>query len=133
MLKLFSEPGEKTVIEGYVAAIDLGTNTARLLIGTCDRSGIKQHLLLRRITRLGGGFSKSQGISVDAQERTLAALQEFAAALRKYKINAIRAVATSAVRDAANGREFCERIRKAAGITLEVIDGETEGLLTLRG
>jgi len=53
------------------AAIDLGTNTARLLIGSCGPESIEQNCILRRITRLGGGFSPETGISPEARDRTL--------------------------------------------------------------
>jgi len=116
-----------------VAAIDLGTNTARLLIGTCERGRILPHVVVRRITRLGGGFSRETGISPEARERTLTALAEFSRELRQHDVLQIRAVATSAVRDAANGAEFCRQVREITGITLEVIDGHSEGQLTLQG
>lgn len=114
-----------------VAAIDLGTNTARLLIA--EREPWRQLFLKRTITRLGGGFTRERGLSDEAQARSLAALEEFAEELKRHRVSRLRAVATSAVRDAANGREFCERVRKETGIELEVIDGSEEAILTLRG
>ncbi|HTY20609.1 MAG TPA: exopolyphosphatase, partial [Geobacteraceae bacterium] len=110
------------------AAIDLGTNTARLLIGiTDDKRDIRPVLLLRRITRLGGGFSREWGISAEAMERSLAAMREFAGEISRHGASRVRAVATSAVRDAVNGRVFCDMIRRESGIELEVIDGKSEG------
>ena len=114
-----------------VAAIDLGTNTARLLIA--DRDPYRQILLCRSITRLGGGFTRERGLSAEAQQRSLAALREFAGEISRHGAARVRAVATSAVRDALNGRQFCERVRSETGITLEVIDGAEEAALTLRG
>lgn len=115
------------------AAIDLGTNTARLLIGAERDGHIDRHCLDRRITRLGGGFSKETGISREAAQRTVAALQEFSVTLKKFPVTGLRAVATSAVRDAANRYEFCREVKEASGIELEVISGEEEGRLTLTG
>ena len=114
-----------------VAAIDLGTNTARLLIATHDP--FRQILLQRRVTRLGGGFSRESGLSPEAVERSLAALAEFAAEISRHRVARVRAVATSAVRDAKNGRAFCELVRAETGIKLEIIDGTEEALLTLAG
>ncbi|MBI1922449.1 MAG: exopolyphosphatase [Geobacter sp.] len=114
------------------AAIDLGTNTVRLLIGTVDEQGVHPALLKREITRLGGGFRKNSGISREACERTIAALRLFADEIGKREVTRVRAVATSAVRDAANGNEFVAEVLERTGIRLEVIDGEEEGLLTLR-
>lgn len=116
-----------------VAAIDLGTNTVRLLIGSLVDGEISQTLIVRRITRLGGGFTRKLGISSDAWERTLASLREFAQRIAEQGVTRVRAVATSAVRDAVNGPAFCKQVFDKTGIELEVIDGETEGLLTLKG
>jgi exopolyphosphatase / guanosine-5'-triphosphate,3'-diphosphate pyrophosphatase len=116
------------------AAIDLGTNTARLLIGYMDDARrITPIVYLRKVTRLGGGFTKERGIATEASERTVLALCEFAAEIKRHNVVQVRAVATSAVRDAANGKQFCDMILKESGIKLDVIDGETEGILTLRG
>ncbi|ABQ26325.1 Ppx/GppA phosphatase family protein [Geotalea uraniireducens] len=116
------------------AAIDLGTNTARLLIGGIgDNDSFIPVLLKRHITRLGGGFSQNAGISSEAAERSIEALRDFAGEIRLHGVNNVRAVATSAVRDAVNGNIFCERVFRETGIKLEVIDGEKEALFTLRG
>jgi exopolyphosphatase/guanosine-5'-triphosphate,3'-diphosphate pyrophosphatase len=115
------------------ASIDLGTNTARLLIGSeCDGRVVRSHIT-RRITRLGGGFSKETGISPEAAARTVGALKDFAAALKEFQVTQLRAVATSAVRDAVNRDEFCREVKTETGIQLEVISGEEEGRLTLLG
>ena len=118
-----------------LAAIDLGTNTARLLIARSSASGggFDTVLLRREITRLGGGFSREHGISPEARERTLAALSAFAEEIRLHEVGTLRAVATSAVRDAANGAAFSREVLDRTGIHLEVIDGHEEGVLTLRG
>lgn len=116
-----------------VASIDLGTNTARLLIGRTERGRIEHQLVKRHITRLGGGFTRETGISPEAWGRSLAALADFAKEMRRAGVARVRAVATSAVRDAANGASFCAEVVARTGISLEVIDGEEEGLLTLEG
>jgi len=116
-----------------IAAIDLGTNTARLLIGSCENGAISRHHLSRRITRLGGGFTVESGISREAAARTLSAMIDFAATLQKFNVSRLKAVATSAVRDAANRESFCRDVQAAAGIELDVIPGDVEGALTLRG
>lgn len=120
-------------MSNYRAAIDLGTNTARLLLGSTDTGRIERHHVSRRITRLGGGFSREKGISREAADRTVAAMKDFAATIAEFKVTALRAVATSAVRDAVNREAFCREVRTASGIDLEVISGETEGRLTLLG
>ncbi len=116
------------------ASIDLGTNSARLFIGTVDScSGISPLFVKREITRLGGGFSKEEGLSPEARRRSLAVLRDFADDIKRYEVKKIRAVATSAVRDAVNGRLFVEEVLQQTGLHLEIIDGREEGFLTLRG
>lgn len=114
-----------------IAAIDLGTNTARLLIAS--RGPYRQILLKRTITRLGGGFTREHGLSEEAQLRSVTALKEFAQEISRNGVVRLRAVATSAVRDACNGGEFVARVLAETGIALEVIDGTEEADLTLRG
>jgi len=116
------------------ASIDLGTNSARLLIGSVDsRSVIRPLFVKREITRLGGGFSKEKGLSPEARRRSLAVLRDFADDIQRHEVKKVRAVATSAVRDAMNGRHFIEEVLQQTGLHLEIIDGREEGLLTLRG
>jgi len=111
-----------------LAAIDLGTNTARLLIGFISDGKVMRTHVLRRITRLGGGFTKSSGISLEARQRTIAAMQEFAASIAVFKPVRLKAVATSAVRDAANGREFVVKCWKRPAFNskslMEMMKGE---------
>lgn len=118
---------------GMVASIDLGTNTARLLIGTAENGRVERHFISRKITRLGGGFTRERGISDEAALRSITALQDFARAIAEHKVERVRAVATSAVRDAVNRTDFCSMVKAASGIELEVITGELEAELTLGG
>jgi len=116
------------------AAIDLGTNSARLLIAAPQGAGDLETLVLKRvITRLGGGFTRERGISAAARDRTLSALHDFAREIERAGASRVRAVATSAVRDAVNGREFIDRVAAETGIRFEIIDGREEALLTLKG
>lgn len=115
------------------AAIDFGTNTARLLIGKFKSESLSTLRVEREIVRLGGGFSDSEGLSAGAQQRGLACLNRFAAIMQEYGVKHVRASATSAVRDAVNGRSFVDRVMQETGIQLTVIDGDLEGRLTLNG
>lgn len=117
-----------------LAAIDFGTNTARLLIADRLEGGVFEHVhLLREVVRMGGGFSREQGLSPEAIQRGLACLSRFAELIREHDVATVRAVATSAVRDAVNGADFVNEVRQETGIELEVIDGVLEGNLTLAG
>lgn len=117
-----------------VAAIDFGTNTARLLVADRHPDGSFELVRIEReIVRMGGGFSREEGLSAEAIERGSRCLERFAGILESCGVTAPRAVATSAVRDAANGRNFVDMIHRRTGIGLTVIDGEQEGALTLTG
>lgn len=116
------------------ASIDFGTNTARLLIAGVDVAGNLEHILIEReITRMGGGFCAETGLAPEAIERGLACLDRFAEVIKAHDVQDVRAVATSAVRDAVNGPDFVELVRQKTGINLDIIDGMKEGMLTLAG
>jgi len=90
-----------------IAAIDFGTNTARLLIADRYPDGrFEQVSLMRAIVRLGGGFCRQQGLADDAMQRALSCLRDFRDEISRLGVQAVRAVATSAVRDAVNGPAF---------------------------
>lgn len=121
-------------IRKRIAAIDLGTNTARLLIADCQPNGrFEQVALIRAIVRLGGGFCRAQGLADDAMQRAMDCLRRFSAEIARLNVQVVRAVATSAVRDAANGPAFVAQVVQETGIHLRVIDGQTEGAITLQG
>lgn len=118
-----------------IAAIDFGTNTARLLIAeknSVTNTFVPLHLE-RQIVRMGGGFSHKIGLSKEAIERGIDCLQLFSKIMSSYSIDTVRAVATSAVRDAVNGQDFLNMILEKTGIKLAIIDGNKEGELTLQG
>jgi len=117
----------------YCAAIDFGTNTARLLIAERLPAGIRTVHVEREIVRLGGGFTDEFGLSADAWERGLACLQRFSEIISAHGVKTVRASATSAVRDAVNGCLFVEEVERRTGIKLVVIDGNEEARLTLDG
>lgn len=120
-------------MDEYCAAIDLGTNTARLLIAARTTTGINPIHVERKVVRLGGGFTKEYGLSVEAWERALSCLHEFSKVISGYGVSKIYASATSAVRDALNGTAFIGEVFLKTGIKLVVIDGELEARLTLSG
>jgi exopolyphosphatase/guanosine-5'-triphosphate,3'-diphosphate pyrophosphatase len=120
-------------LKNYCAAIDFGTNTARLIIATRSSTGINPVHFEREVVRLGGGFTDEFGLSADAQERGLACLHRFSAVISAYGVVKVSASATSAVRDAVNGGQFVAKVFEETGIKLAVINGEVEARLTLEG
>jgi exopolyphosphatase/guanosine-5'-triphosphate,3'-diphosphate pyrophosphatase len=120
-------------MNSYCAAIDFGTNTARLLVAERSAAGITTVCVEREVIRLGGGFTDEYGLSGEAMNRGLACLHRFSDIISGYGVKQVRASATSAVRDAVNGRAFVDTVFQETGIKLVVIDGDTEAHLTLMG
>ncbi len=116
------------------ASIDIGSNTVRLLILESGEPGEFREIdSIRRITRLGQGMDTQKRLASGPMGNTLAVLKEFRQACSKYGVIPIRAVATSAVREAKNKDEFIREAREQSGIHIEVIPWEEEARLTLKG
>lgn len=112
-----------------VAAIDIGTNSTRLLV----QHGGEVLERSMRITRLGAGVDRSRVLDPEAVERTLRVLREYRGLLDRHEVVRFRAVATSAVRDAANREEFLAAAADALGAPPDVLDGDEEGRLSFSG
>ena len=117
-----------------VAAIDVGTNTALLLVAAVDDHGVITPILdEQRIPRLGKGVDARGVLQPDSIRRALDVLEEYLRLLAPHEPEALILAATSAVRDAANKDEFREIVHSRTGLDLEVLDGEAEALWTYRG
>ncbi len=116
-----------------VAAIDIGTNSMRLLL--CDYDGVtiknKQKQLI--VTRMGQNLSAKGVISSEAIERNINALDIFNKKALDFGAEKIIAIATSAVRDAKNREVFLEAAKLRTGIEINVISGEAEAELGITG
>lgn len=112
------------------AAIDLGTNSCRLMIA--DKTG--KCLYRNSIpTKLGEGLYINMRFTPEAIERGLNAFREYAGLMKEYDVGLYRAIATASCRMAENGADFVQKVRKHSGIELEVIDGCEEARLNLKG
>jgi len=117
------------------AAIDIGSNSVRLEVAevTVSANGILSPARIlaseRQVTRLGASVFRTGRISPEAIDFLAGALTQMAQTYRRFEPAAIRAVATSAVRDASNQREFLQRISEAAGTPVEIISGQEEARL----
>lgn len=121
-----------TATPGRFAAIDIGSNSIRLVVAEAERDGSYRVLDEERdMARLGQGLAKSGRLGQGPMRAALHALAKMAAIARGHRAE-IRAVATSAVRDAKNGSEFRRLVQKALGLRLEIITGKEEGLLAFR-
>ncbi|MCL2726550.1 MAG: Ppx/GppA family phosphatase [Polyangiaceae bacterium] len=126
------------------AALDLGTNALRLRIveahsSSRDReqllllpesgTGFREITSLRAPVRLGSEVFVTGQLASSSIGQACSALREFRAAMDSAKVDAYRATATSAVREASNGPTLVERARREAGIDLEIIEGVEEARL----
>jgi exopolyphosphatase/guanosine-5'-triphosphate,3'-diphosphate pyrophosphatase len=118
---------------GRVAAIDCGTNSIRLLIADGSASPLVDVVREMRIVRLGEGVDRTGVLSAAALERTRSALIEYADLIAEHGAEAVRMVATSATRDAANRDEFSTMVLSVLGIAPEVITGTDEAALSFLG
>ncbi len=119
-----------------VAAIDCGTNTIKLLIGTLsDSGGLVDAVREMRMIRLGQDLDRTGRIAGPALERAFAAIDEYAALIRAHDVPAerIRFCATSATRDASNADAFVAGVRDRLGVDPEVVSGPEEAALAFDG
>src|SRR5438105_13549363 len=122
-----------TAVDTAYAALDLGTNNCRLLIACPSGDGFRVVDSFSRIIRLGEGISATGSISETAIERAIAALSICSDKIRYRKAQRLRLIATEACRAADNADSFRQRVVAETGITLEVIDRETEATLAVVG
>ena len=112
------------------AAVDIGSNSLRLLVGDFAPGGSLRVLAAEReVTRLGEGVFRSGRIDDHAMDFLCAQLGRMSQIILRHEVLAIRAVATAAVRDANNQREFIARASTALGAPVEVISGQEEARL----
>jgi exopolyphosphatase/guanosine-5'-triphosphate,3'-diphosphate pyrophosphatase len=116
-----------------IAVIDVGTNSSRLLVA--DVAGDRVTPLDRRsrVTRLGRGVDLSGRLSAEAVEDVCDAIAEYVGLIEGLGAGRIDAIATSAVRDAANGSAFIAELRERFALSARVLDGEEEARLTYLG
>jgi exopolyphosphatase / guanosine-5'-triphosphate,3'-diphosphate pyrophosphatase len=112
------------------AAVDIGSNSVRMLAAeTSPGAATKILAAERQVTRLGASVFQNGRISPEALEFVTGTLAKMAQAYRKQEVIAVRAVATSAVRDAGNQHEFIERASAVLGVPVEIISGQEEARL----
>ena len=117
-----------------LAAIDIGSNAARLLITDVqkvkDSKTVFNKLNLVRVPlRLGFDVFGSKIISPEKKLMLVETMKSFRHLMNAYKVEALKACATSAMRDAENAKEIIATVQKEAGILIEVIDGDMEANL----
>jgi exopolyphosphatase/guanosine-5'-triphosphate,3'-diphosphate pyrophosphatase len=109
-----------------IAAIDVGTNSIHMVVVEQQRHGYRVIDKEKDMVQLGRGSLEGRPLTDEAIERGVAALQRMAGIAERWQVTDVVAVATSAIREAPNGRRFISAARKASGITVRVISGEEE-------
>jgi exopolyphosphatase/guanosine-5'-triphosphate,3'-diphosphate pyrophosphatase len=118
-------------VSDLYAALDLGTNSCRMLIATPDAGRFRVVDAFAKSVRLGSGLERTGHLSSGAIGRTLAALEVCADKLARYQVENIRLVATEACRRARNGNHFLAIAAKETGLRLELIRPEEEARLAV--
>jgi len=116
-----------------VAVIDVGTNSARLLVADVARGEVAPVERRSQVTRLGRGVDLSGRLSTEAVEEACAAIGTYVALNRELGVETVDAIATSAVRDSENGSAFVAELRERFALSARVLDGEEEARLTYLG
>jgi exopolyphosphatase/guanosine-5'-triphosphate,3'-diphosphate pyrophosphatase len=116
-----------------VAVVDIGTNSTRLLIAEVTPGRVDVLRRHSRVTRLGRGVDLSGQLAEEAIEATCEVIADYATLYREAGVETVRAIATSAVRDAENGAAFIAELRERFALSARVLDGEQEAHLTYLG
>ncbi len=119
---------------GTLGIVDVGTHSIHLVIGRVTPGGGFRVLVRKRgLVRLGEGGLRNNVLTAQAMRRAEAVLRRYAALLAQRGVDRLEAVATSAVRQADNGRRFVARIRERLGLSLRIISGREEARLIALG
>jgi exopolyphosphatase/guanosine-5'-triphosphate,3'-diphosphate pyrophosphatase len=118
-----------------VAVVDIGSNSTRLLIADADPDACAVAEVFRqsRVTRLGEGLDATRSLSESAIVRVMSTLADYLRSIEEHGCERNLAVLTAAVREAADGQDFAERVRHDFGLDARVLSGEQEAQLTFLG
>ncbi len=116
-----------------IAAIDIGTNSFHMVVASVSTRGVLRiHARNKDMVRLGQSAGDMKHLDAAAMDRGVASLKRFAVEANQHGAH-IRAVATSAVREALNREDFVRRVADETGINIEVVSGAEEGRLIYVG
>jgi exopolyphosphatase/guanosine-5'-triphosphate,3'-diphosphate pyrophosphatase len=116
-----------------VAVIDIGTNTTRLLVAEVEDGEVVELERRTTITALGQGVDQSGRLADEAMDRVAEAIAAYREVIDRLAVERVVAVATSAMRDSANGPAFRDHLKKRFGIDARTISGDEEARLTFLG
>jgi exopolyphosphatase/guanosine-5'-triphosphate,3'-diphosphate pyrophosphatase len=113
------------------ACVDIGTNTTRLLVAEREGAGLRELVAVRRFLRLAPG--PDGAIPAATVARLADVVAGHVRLARDHRAGEVSVVATAAIRAATNREELCRRVRRAAGVDVEVLSGEDEASLAFSG
>lgn len=116
-----------------IAAIDLGTNSCRLLVARADESNLKIIDSYSKIIRLGEDIHQTKKLSRQAINRAIDSLAICIQKINKHNVKLLRCVTTEACRQALNAADFIEEVKEKVGIKLEIINPSEEAYLAITG
>ncbi|MFN4132413.1 MAG: HU family DNA-binding protein, partial [Caldimicrobium sp.] len=117
----------------FLAGLDLGTQTFRLLLGKFYLGEVYFLKSIRENVRLGEGLAANGRISPQAEERGLSVLKKFKEILKAYQVKDYYAIGTAIFRKAKNAKEVLERIERETSFKIEVLSPEKEAQLVIEG
>src|SRR5262249_13523005 len=116
-----------------VAVVDIGTNSTRLLIGDVEDGRVIELERLTTVTNMGRGVDHTGALCSDAVEDVCRVIADYKANYEELGAERVMAVATSAVRDSANGDAFIAELRERFDLDARLLTGEQEAHLTYLG
>lgn len=116
-----------------VAAIDVGSNTIRMLIGEVQDNILSRIHSDRAITRLAKGIEETGNLGEENMNKSISVLKDFSRSIKSYGATCVTAVGTSALREAKNNRSFIDSVFHETGIRIEIISGVKEAEFTAKG
>src|SRR5690348_1321149 len=111
------------------AAVDIGANSVRLKVAELTRRKFRVIHEDREVTRLGESVFRNNTLAPDAMAHTVKVLTRFYRAAQRFRVEQVRVVSTSPLRDSKNSRAFIEWVKSAVGWKIEIISGLEEGRL----
>ena len=112
-----------------ICVIDIGSNSVRLMLSENGKTIYKKV----KMTRLAENLGKERFLCSEAVKRTSNAVYEFYLNAKEEKSNEIYIFATAAVRNSKNGKDFCFEVKKLTGLDVDVVSGEVEAMLGIKG
>ena len=128
---VFEDPSARALAR--VGVIDVGSNSVRMVVFDGAARSPAYFFNEKSMCGLGRGLAQTGRLDPEGRRKALAALSRFALLAEGMELQSLTAVATAAVREAADGPEFCAEVLAQTGINLQVIDGQEEARLTAQG